>query len=84
VDAASGAMKPLTVAPEAGARAFVSPDGSRFLMTGDRLRVVSASGVVLRDLGAPPESYRFTKAAWSPDGSSFSYIVARGDECSLH
>ena len=67
-------MTPLTQGREFHANAVIAPDGSRILVTGERLRVYNADGVLLREL-VPPEGFDVADAAWSPDSASFTYIL---------
>jgi hypothetical protein len=46
-------------------------------VTGTTLRVYTIDGVLEREI-VPPDGQLVTAAAWSPDGSSFSYIVGPG------
>jgi hypothetical protein len=65
----------LTDGFEDGAFASGTPDGTRLLIGGSRLRVVSAEGVLERDFGPAPAGYVYDSAAWSPDGASFAFIL---------
>jgi hypothetical protein len=56
----------------------VSPDGSRVLVTGDQLRLCTASGTLLRSIPVE-DGYAVTAVEWSPDGQSFAYIVGPKD-----
>jgi DNA-binding CsgD family transcriptional regulator len=74
VETSTGELQPLTDGLEVAARYQVSPDGQRILVTGNRLRVYSIDGVLEREI-VPPDGLPVLAAAWSPDGSSFAYIV---------
>jgi hypothetical protein len=54
--------------------AYVSPAGDRLLVAGETLRLYSQTGDLLRAISPPPGT-EVTAAAWSPDGSSFVYIL---------
>jgi hypothetical protein len=56
----------------------VSPDGSKVLVTGDQLRLYTASGTLLRSIPVE-DGYAVTAVQWSPDGTSFTYIVGPKD-----
>jgi len=74
MDVESGNVVPLTNGLEPHAAAYVSPDGSRLMVTGKALRLYTEDGQLLRELAAP-EDFDVAAAAWSPDGSSFVYVV---------
>jgi WD40 repeat protein len=74
MDVESGDVVALTDGLEPHAAAYVSPGGSRVLVTGKALRLYTEDGLLLRALPAP-EDFDVAAAAWSPDGSSFVYIV---------
>jgi WD40 repeat protein len=73
-DLRTGRIQDLNPAPERGAAFAVSPDGSRLLISGDRLRLYSRDGALLRTIEAPP-GFSVLGVAWSPDGSRFAYVV---------
>jgi hypothetical protein len=75
VDATTGRTVRLTEGWVEGPYAQLSPDGTRMLVGGDSLEVRSLDGTLLRRIQAPPQR-RITNAVWSPDGSSFAYLVA--------
>jgi Tol biopolymer transport system component len=64
----------LTEGQEIGATYAVSPDRSRFLVGGARLRLFDASGALLRVID-PPAGYKVTGLAWSRDGARFVYVL---------
>jgi WD40 repeat protein len=74
MDVESGNVVPLTNGLEPHAAAYVSPDGSRLMVTGKALRLYAEDGQLLRELVAP-EDFDVAAAAWSPDGSSFVYVI---------
>jgi Tol biopolymer transport system component len=74
MDVESGNVVPLTNGLEPHAAAHVSPDGSRLMVTGEALRLYTEDGQLLRELPVP-EDFDVAAAAWSPDGSSFIYVV---------
>ena len=74
IDVPSGQIQPLTAGLEASATYQVSPDGHKLLVTGSKLRVYTIDGVLEREI-TPPDGLPVIAAAWSPDGSSFAYIV---------
>jgi hypothetical protein len=49
--------------------------GDRFVILGELLLLFDGSRTVLRDFGPPPEGYRYSRAAFSPDGSQFAYVL---------
>ena len=67
-------VQELTDGLEAGADAAVSPDNERILVSGSSLRLYSREGDLLRQIDVASGT-RVTGISWSPDGSSFSYIV---------
>jgi hypothetical protein len=69
-----GAVQPLTDGLEAAASHDVSPDGGRVLIGGAKLRVYSSDGVLERVIDVP-RGFAVRAVAWSPDGSSFVYVV---------
>jgi DNA-binding CsgD family transcriptional regulator/Tol biopolymer transport system component len=74
VEPSTGRIQALTSGLETAARHYVSPDGKRILVTGTRLRVYTSDGVLEREI-TPPDGLPVIAAAWSPDGSSFTYII---------
>jgi len=74
MDVESGNVLPLTNGLEPHAAAYVSPDGSRLMVTGKALRLYTEDEQLVREL-AVPEDFDVADAAWSPDGSSFIYVV---------
>lgn len=74
VEPATGEVQLLTDGLEVGAASHLSPDGKRLLVTGSKLRVYTIDGVLEREI-VPPGGLPVIAAAWSPDGSSFAYIV---------
>ena len=75
IDAADGRAVPLTQGWVEGPYARPSPDKGRLLVGGDRLSVYAVSGELQRRVDAPPR-YQVSSAAWSPDGTSFAYLLA--------
>jgi WD40-like Beta Propeller Repeat len=75
IDPSGGRVQQLTQGPEFAAAYHLSPDRKRILVTGTRLRVYTMDGVLEREI-VPPDEQPVTAAAWSPDGSSFAYIVS--------
>jgi hypothetical protein len=67
-------VRDLTEGRENGASFAVSPDGSRILVGGDKLRVYSSTGELLREI-VPPPGTAVTGLAWSRDGFNFTYVV---------
>jgi hypothetical protein len=74
VNAPTGRITPLTEGWVEGPYAHLSPDGTRLLVGGDNLELRSLDGTLLRRIEAQPQR-RITNAVWSPDGSSFAYLV---------
>jgi hypothetical protein len=64
----------LTQGLEKGATYGLSPDGSRILVTGSKLRVYTIDGQLEREI-SPPAGHVVLAAAWAEDGSSFAYIT---------
>ena len=74
LDLATGDLRPLTADLEDSSYAVHAPDGSRFLVTGTRLRLFDAIGTLLGTI-EPPPGLEIVEAAWSPDGSGFVYVA---------
>ena len=74
LDVWSGELQLLTDGLEYEASAVISPDGARLLVTGNRLRLYSSEGSLLREM-VPPEGVFVHRAAWSPDGGMFAYVT---------
>ena len=70
----AGTTQDLTAGQEDGASYAISPDRSRFLVGGARLRLFDASGALLRVID-PPAGYKVTGLAWSRDGARFVYVL---------
>ncbi len=75
VDVKTREVRSLTQGLEAQAFAVPSPDASRVLVAGSRLRLYSAEGVLLHDYGPPPAGFEFRDIRWSPDGSAFAFLL---------
>lgn len=69
-----GSSRDLTGGPEDSATYAVSPDRSRILVGGEKLRLFDSVGELLRVVEAPA-GYKVTGLSWSRDGASFTYIV---------
>ncbi len=74
LDLATGARTPLTAGRETHADAALSPDGSRILVGGARLRVYGADGALQREI-VPPEGFDVPRVAWAPVGTGFAYVL---------
>jgi Tol biopolymer transport system component len=74
VDIETGRKTPLTDGRELHADAIVSPRGDRVIVVGERLRLYTSTGELLREI-VPPEGFDVPMAVWSPDGSSFAYVL---------
>lgn len=74
LDLQTGQKQPLTNGREIHAGALPSPDGGQVIVLGERLRIYSADGQLLREV-VPPPGFDVPFAAWSPDGASFAYIL---------
>jgi hypothetical protein len=76
VDIESGKTVRLTDEPRAGLNAYGSPDGKKVAATDDAgLRVFDSGGRLVRDYGAPPDGWEYSKIVWSPDSGSFAYVL---------
>lgn len=74
LDLETGRRIALTDGQETHADAVVSPDGSAVIVIGERLRIYTAAGDLLREI-VPPAGFDVPFAQWSPDGTSFTYIL---------
>lgn len=55
--------------------AVLAPDGDRLLVAGQRLRIYTTEGRLLRDDIVAPAGFAVVAAAWSPDGRTIAYVM---------
>jgi len=73
----------LTDGLEPLAHAELSPTRDRVLVSGNRLRLYTSNGRLLRAV-SPPSGFDVARIAWSPDGSMFAYVLGpAGFRCCL-
>jgi hypothetical protein len=70
----TGELQALTDGLEPGGGYALSPNGEHFLVTGQRLRLYTSEGELIREIEAPPGA-EIPEATWAPDGRNFAYIV---------
>jgi WD40 repeat protein len=73
-DTSEGFWRDLTEGQEDGATYAVSPDRSRILVGGAKLRLYDSAGDLRRVIEVPAGD-KVTSVAWSHDGFSFAYVV---------